>query len=69
MLVVDLQLAEGSKGYDIISAIRACSYVNDILFYSAAGVSVLEEEMKNIDWREYFYRIVTIESLWERFKS
>lgn len=46
VLVVDLQLAEGSKGYDIISAIRACSYVNDILFYSAAGVSVLEEEMK-----------------------
>lgn len=46
VLVVDLQLSQGSKGYEIINAIRASNYVNDILFYSSAGVSTLEEAMK-----------------------
>ena len=46
VLVVDLQLSQGSKGYEIINAIRASKYVNDILFYSSAGVSALEEAMK-----------------------
>lgn len=46
VLVVDLQLSHGSKGYEIIEAIRAGNYVNDVLFYSAAGVDTLEEVMK-----------------------
>lgn len=46
VLVVDLQLSQGSKGYQIIEAIRASNYVNDILFYSSAGVSTLEKAMK-----------------------
>lgn len=46
VLVVDLQLSHGSKGYEIIEAIRAGNYVNDVLFYSAAGVGMLEEVMK-----------------------
>ena len=46
VLVVDLQLSQGSKGYEIINAIRASNYVNDILFYSSAGVSTLEQAMK-----------------------
>lgn len=46
VLVVDLQLSLGSKGYEIINAIRASNYVNDILFYSSAGVSTLENAMK-----------------------
>lgn len=46
VLVVDLQLSQGSKGYEIINAIRASSYVNDVLFYSSAGVSTLEKAMK-----------------------
>lgn len=46
VLVVDLQLSQGSKGYEIIDAIRASNYVNDILFYSSAGVSTLEKAMK-----------------------
>lgn len=46
VLVVDLQLSQGSKGYEIINAIRASNYVNDILFYSSAGVSTLEKAMK-----------------------
>lgn len=46
ILVVDLQLSQGSKGYDVIEAIRACNYVNDVLFYSSAGVSTLEQAMK-----------------------
>ena len=46
VLVVDLQLSQGSKGYDIIRAIRNSHYVNDILFYSSAGVSTLEAAMK-----------------------
>lgn len=47
VLVVDLQLSHGSKGYEIIEAIRAGSYVNDVLFYSAAGVDTLERVMKD----------------------
>lgn len=46
VLVVDLQLSQGSKGYEIINAIRTSNYVNDILFYSSAGVSTLEKVMK-----------------------
>ena len=46
LLVVDLQLSNESKGYDIIQTIRTSNYVNDILFYSSAGVSVLEKAMK-----------------------
>lgn len=46
VLVVDLQLSQGSKGYEIIEAIRASNYVNDILFYSSAGVNTLEKAMK-----------------------
>lgn len=46
ILVVDLQLSQNSKGYEIIELIRASSYVNDILFYSSAGVSTLEKAMK-----------------------
>lgn len=46
VLVVDLQLSQGSKGYEIINAIRSSNYVNDILFYSSAGVSTLENAMK-----------------------
>ncbi len=46
VLVVDLQLSHGSKGYEIIEAIRACNYVNDVLFYSAAGVDALDRAMK-----------------------
>lgn len=46
VLVVDLQLSQDSKGYEIIRAIRASNYVNDILFYSSAGVSTLEKAMK-----------------------
>ena len=46
VLVVDLQLSQGSKGYEIIEAIRASDYVNDILFYSSAGVATLEKAMK-----------------------
>lgn len=46
VLVVDLQLSQGSKGYEIINAIRSSNYVNDILFYSSAGVSTLEKAMK-----------------------
>lgn len=47
VLVVDLQLSHGSKGYEIIEAIRAGNYVNDVLFYSAAGVDTLERVMKD----------------------
>lgn len=46
VLIVDLQLSQGSKGYEIINAIRDSNYVNDILFYSSAGVSTLEKAMK-----------------------
>lgn len=46
ILVVDLQLSHGSKGYEVIEAIRAGNYVNDVLFYSAAGVDTLEGVMK-----------------------
>lgn len=46
ILIVDLQLSEGSKGYDIIDAIRSNNYVNDVLFYSSAGVATLDEAMK-----------------------
>lgn len=46
VLVVDLQLSQGSKGYEIINAIRASNYVNDVLFYSSAGVNTLEKTMK-----------------------
>ena len=46
VLVVDLQLSQDSKGYEIIDAIRTSNYVNDILFYSSAGVSTLESAMK-----------------------
>lgn len=47
VLVVDLQLSHGSKGYEVIEAIRAGNYVNDVLFYSAAGVDTLERVMKD----------------------
>lgn len=47
VLVVDLQLSRGSKGYEIIEAIRAGNYVNDVLFYSAAGVDTLDRVMKD----------------------
>jgi hypothetical protein len=47
VLVVDLQLSQGSKGYEIINTIRSSNYVNDILFYSSAGTSVLETAMKD----------------------
>lgn len=46
VLVVDLQLSHGSKGYEIIEAIRSGNYVNDVLFYSAAGIDTLEAIMK-----------------------
>lgn len=46
VLVVDLQLSQGSKGYEIIKAIRDSNYVNDILFYSSAGISTLDKAMK-----------------------
>ena len=46
VLVVDLQLANSSKGFDVIQTIRASNYVNDILFYSSAGVGTLEAAMK-----------------------
>lgn len=46
VLVVDLQLSEESKGYEIIKTIRTSKYVNDILFYSSAGVSTLDKAMK-----------------------
>lgn len=46
VLVVDLQLSHDSKGYEIIDAIRAANYVNDVLFYSAAGVDTLDSVMK-----------------------
>ena len=46
VLVVDLQLSHNSKGYEIIEAIRAANYVNDVLFYSAAGVDTLDRVMK-----------------------
>lgn len=46
ILIVDLQLSQGSKGYEIINAIRSSNYVNDILFYSSAGISTLDKAMK-----------------------
>ncbi len=46
VLVVDLQLSQDSRGYDIINIIRTANYVNDILFYSSAGVATLEQIMK-----------------------
>lgn len=46
ILVVDLQLSHESKGYEIIEAIRNGSYVNDVLFYSAAGINELDSIMK-----------------------
>jgi hypothetical protein len=46
ILVVDLRLAEGSKGFDIINIIRSGNYVNDILFYSAEGLDSLDRIMK-----------------------
>ena len=46
ILIVDLRLSEESTGYDIINAIRASNYVNDVLFYSAEGVQELSEIMK-----------------------
>ena len=46
LLVVDLKLSGGSTGYEVINAIRASGYVNDILFYSSDGINALDSIMK-----------------------
>ena len=46
VLVVDLNLSQGSKGYEIIKTIRDSNYVNDILFYSSAGMGELDAALK-----------------------
>lgn len=46
VLVVDLRLAQDSKGYEIIKTIRESHYVNDILFYSSEGIAALDAALK-----------------------
>lgn len=46
ILVVDLRLSEGSKGFEIIEEIRNGSFVNDVLFYSGEGIDSLENIMR-----------------------
>ena len=46
ILVVDLRLSEGSKGFEIIKEIRNGSFVNDVLFYSGEGIDALDSIMR-----------------------
>ncbi len=46
IIVVDLKLLHGSRGYDIINMIRQGKCVNDVLFYSSEGVDELNSIMR-----------------------